>query len=79
MEHSQAEAFCREAVSLVNDIWDRRGEIEPDYTKVELPNLMDVFKQLPRTNCKECGYSTCMAFAAAYREDRSLQDRCPYL
>jgi ArsR family metal-binding transcriptional regulator len=78
-EHRQADSFCREAISLVNEIWQRRKEIEPDYSKVVLPNLMEIFKQLPRTNCGECGYPTCMAFAAAYREDPNLREKCPHL
>jgi ArsR family metal-binding transcriptional regulator len=27
-------------------------------------NVMEILKQLPRTNCRECGEVTCMAFAA---------------
>lgn len=78
-ERGMAEAYCRKAVELVNSIWSRREEIEPDFSRVELPRLMDIYKKLPRTNCRECGYPTCMAFAAAYREDPSLQNLCGYL
>ncbi|MHC1567058.1 MAG: (Fe-S)-binding protein [Candidatus Syntropharchaeia archaeon] len=28
-----------------------------------MPNPMEIYKFLPKTNCKECGESTCMAFA----------------
>lgn len=40
---------------------------------------LDIYKMLPRTNCKKCGYPTCMAFAmklAAGKADVSL---CPDL
>ncbi|MFP3974837.1 MAG: acetyl-CoA decarbonylase/synthase complex subunit gamma [Dehalococcoidia bacterium] len=39
---------------------------------------IQIYKLLPKTNCKECGYPTCMAFAmklAAGQEDLS---KCPY-
>ena len=26
---------------------------------------IEIFKMLPKTNCKECGYPTCLAFAMA--------------
>ena len=31
---------------------------------------IEIFKMLPKTNCKECGFPTCLAFAMAlaYRE-----------
>ena len=41
--------------------------------------VMEILKLLPLTNCKACGYATCMAYAAALREGEiSLQD-CPPL
>ena len=40
---------------------------------------MEVYKNLPRTNCKECGFPTCMAFAMQVAgKQKSLTD-CPYL
>ena len=24
---------------------------------------LDIYKHLPKTNCKKCGYPTCLAFA----------------
>ncbi|MBI5844582.1 MAG: DUF3786 domain-containing protein [Deltaproteobacteria bacterium] len=34
---------------------------------------------LPRTNCGDCGYSTCMAFAASVVADRHPLAGCPHL
>jgi putative component of membrane protein insertase Oxa1/YidC/SpoIIIJ protein YidD len=34
---------------------------------------------LPRTNCKDCGFQTCMAFAAAVVADRHPLAGCPHL
>ncbi len=43
-------------------------------------NVMEVLKELPRTNCKECGEPTCMAFAAKIlKRERKLEECKPLL
>ncbi|SDF46815.1 acetyl-CoA decarbonylase/synthase complex subunit gamma [Sporomusa acidovorans] len=37
---------------------------------------LDIFKQLPKTNCKECGMSTCLAFAMALASGKTSLDKC---
>lgn len=40
---------------------------------------LEIYKALPKTNCRECGIPSCMAFAAAViKEEKGLKD-CPYL
>jgi hypothetical protein len=40
---------------------------------------LQVYKLLPKTNCGDCGVSTCMAFAAAIiKQEKRLAD-CPHL
>lgn len=63
-------------IGLVNDIWRRRAEIEPRYEGRKLPDLMAVYKLLPRTNCRECGRPTCMAFARDLREGKDELCQC---
>lgn len=44
-----------------------------------LNNAMELFKELKRTNCRECGVPTCLAFAAAVlRGDKRLEN-CPHI
>ncbi|EGO64663.1 acetyl-CoA decarbonylase/synthase complex subunit gamma [Acetonema longum] len=40
---------------------------------------LDIFKQLPKKNCKECGAATCMAFAMALAAAKTSLDLCPYV
>jgi len=47
----------------VNDTWARRAEITPSYEMREKPPALEIFKRLPRTNCRACGERTCLAFA----------------
>ena len=75
----EAQKLLYAIVSMVNDIWCRREEIEPNFEgKKAPPNVLDIYKLLPKTNCMECGF-TCMAFAAALRTDPSKRSLCPYL
>ncbi|MFZ0931796.1 MAG: (Fe-S)-binding protein [Syntrophobacteraceae bacterium] len=41
-------------------------------------NAMEVLKELPRTNCKECGEPTCMVFATKLlKRERKLEECKP--
>ena len=38
---------------------------------------LDIYKQLPKTNCKKCGSPTCLAFAMALSQKKTALDKCP--
>lgn len=79
-DNEEARGVIAEAVQMVNDIWSRREKLEPDFTSAkEPPGLLEIYKLLPRTNCGECGRSTCMAFAKALRESAATVSECPPL
>jgi acetyl-CoA decarbonylase/synthase complex subunit gamma len=40
---------------------------------------LDIYKLLPRRNCKECGDPTCLTFAMKLASGKGDVDRCPYL
>jgi acetyl-CoA decarbonylase/synthase, CODH/ACS complex subunit gamma len=40
---------------------------------------LDIYKLLPRKNCKECGDPTCLTFAMKLASGKGDVDRCPYL
>ena len=39
---------------------------------------LQIFKLLPQTNCKECGYPTCLAFAMKLASQKEDLEKCPY-
>jgi len=39
---------------------------------------LDIFKLLPKTNCKECGHPTCLASAMALAQKKVSLDECPH-
>ncbi|MGB2820890.1 MAG: acetyl-CoA decarbonylase/synthase complex subunit gamma [Phycisphaerae bacterium] len=40
---------------------------------------MDIYKNLPKTNCKECGFPTCLAFAMQVAAKQKAMTDCPQL
>jgi acetyl-CoA decarbonylase/synthase complex subunit gamma len=40
---------------------------------------IQIFKLLPQTNCKECGFPTCLAFAMQLASGKAELDSCPYV
>jgi ArsR family metal-binding transcriptional regulator len=77
-DDEEARRVIADAIQLANDIWSRREELEPDFTPAkEPPGLLEIYKLLPKTNCGECGRSTCMTFAKALRENAATVSECP--
>jgi len=75
----EAAPLAENAVELVNRAWRERRDITPDYNERDLPPVFEVFKLLPGTNCKECGYPTCLACAADMRNRIASVECCPAL
>lgn len=46
---------------------------------IQLKNVMEIFKILPRTNCRDCRAPTCMAFAAEVFRGEKPFGNCPHL
>ena len=40
---------------------------------------LDIYKLLPKTNCKDCGFATCLAFAMALAQKKVPLDKCPHV
>lgn len=63
----------------VNAAWEKRAEIEPEYESAPRPNVFEILKRLPKTNCRECGQPTCMVFATRVAEGAKGAEDCPSL
>jgi ArsR family metal-binding transcriptional regulator len=60
----------------VNEVWARRSQIEPSYEMREKPPALEIFKRLPRTNCRACGEATCLAFAVKLWQGDAAPSEC---
>ncbi|HBW38291.1 MAG TPA: Fe-S cluster protein, partial [Desulfosporosinus sp.] len=45
----------------------------------QLDNPLEIYKLLPKSNCKECEVATCLAFAAAVIKGQKRLAECPHL
>lgn len=48
---------------LINGTYDKKDSIVPDYERKVRATALEIYGWLPKTNCKECGETTCLAFA----------------
>lgn len=77
----QDEAQARKIVEWlkreINSAWEKRDEIEPCDEKIPRPQLIEILKLLPKTNCRQCGEATCMVFAVRAMEGVKKPGDCP--
>ena len=63
----------------INGIWENRDTVTPRYEGMPRPQVIQILKCLPKTNCRECGEPTCMVFATRVAEGAKGVDACPPL
>lgn len=73
---AQAPEVVKHAVEMVNRVWRERQGITPNYKERKLPTVIDIYSNLPKTNCRQCGYPTCLAFAAEVRAGNCSVEQC---
>lgn len=79
-EDENAEGYVKDLTAKINDIWSRRADLAPSEEELPpLPKALDIWKLLPRTNCKKCGFPTCMAYAVEVAMDRTKLADCEHL
>jgi ArsR family metal-binding transcriptional regulator len=76
---SEAPKIADEVIELVNRVWEEHEHITPRLKERKLPTVYEIYKLLPGTNCKECGYPTCLACAADMRNGVISLEECPLL
>ena len=62
-DEKEAEEILIWLKNLINETYENRDKIEPNYSKGAELKALDIFKLLPGTSCKKCGELTCLAFA----------------
>lgn len=62
--------------NLINDTYAKRDSITPAYEGKKRPAAVQVYKLLPRTNCKLCGQPSCLAFANKLSQMEAEINQC---
>jgi ArsR family metal-binding transcriptional regulator len=60
----EAEELCNRYYQLIQEVDACRDAWVPVYAKKTRITVLEILKSLPRTNCGECGETTCLAFAS---------------
>lgn len=61
----------------INNAWENRDGITPRSTGAARPQIIEILKRLPRTNCRQCGVPTCMVFAVRVADGAAGASDCP--
>ncbi len=76
---AEAHAILRILKDEINAIWEKRDALTPCYSVPKPPQVVQILKHLPKTNCKDCAYPTCMVFAIHLIEGVKNASDCPHL
>ncbi len=78
-DNEDARDFMVRLMTFLNDIYDRKDQITPRHKLFSQTAITQILKLLPQTNCNDCGFNTCMAFAAMLGRQQTIPGRCPHI
>ena len=78
-DESEARKIVEWIIREINEAWENRDSLEPSYEGTPKPNIVEIIKGLPKTNCGQCGYPTCLVFATLVAEGAKDLNSCPQL
>jgi len=78
-DRAHAAEVIEALVARVNEIWEARAGIEPDRGMRRRVTPLEVYRLLPRTDCRECGRASCYQFAVQLAAGNVTPTDCPPL
>lgn len=78
-DNEEGENLLGNLAEAINTTWEQREELVAVTRPARMLRPLDIYTQLPQTNCGECGEATCMAFAAKLFMRERSPDECPPL
>ncbi len=79
IDKDDANTVAKKVIDFINEIALKKEEITPDFKKKEPPKVIDIFKILPKTNCKKCNYTSCFVFATKLSQGEAEIYECAEL
>jgi ArsR family metal-binding transcriptional regulator len=76
-DEAEAHSILEWLKKEVNDAWEHRETIVPKYDGKSKPHILEIYKLLPKSNCRKCGQPTCMMFASLATEGIKGYGDCP--
>ena len=72
-DEAEAEKILQWLMAELNAAWAGRDGIQPSFEGLPRPGILEILRQLPKTNCRKCGQPTRLAEYAQVSAD------CPEL
>ncbi len=79
IDKNEGEKIAKQVIELINELWEKKDELTPNYEKKEPPKVIDIYKILPKTNCKKCNHPSCFVFATKLSQGDEDIESCPEL
>jgi DNA-binding CsgD family transcriptional regulator/ArsR family metal-binding transcriptional regulator len=78
-DRRQALSLVERLIAFLKNTALKHDRIVPNYRVCRRVSVVDILKLLPKTNCGQCGYASCMAFAASLTLKEALPTQCPHM
>ncbi len=76
-DEKDARAVMEDLKHIINETYQNRDHIKPDFSSKKEANASDINRLLPGTNCKKCGERSCFAFAFKLARQEAGILKCP--
>ncbi|HDL08497.1 MAG TPA: hypothetical protein ENG35_07155 [Desulfobacteraceae bacterium] len=71
--------FIKSLISFFKKLEKEKKRIKPQFKRYERLQVLEILRLLPGTNCRQCGFQSCTAFAAAVSHRKISLDTCTQL
>lgn len=78
-DRQEAGEVMADLLIFLSQVYAQRKELKPDYSPVQRPPALAIYKILPKSNCRECGELSCLAFAGKVSMAEAELTDCPHL
>ncbi|MFN3504689.1 MAG: (Fe-S)-binding protein [Caldimicrobium sp.] len=78
-DREEAKEVLRYLLEIFLELFQKKDELTPDFNPIKRPPALEIYKGLPKTNCKECGEISCLAFAIKLSMAEVEVSQCPYI
>ncbi len=78
-DEQEADTIIKWLKREINEAWEGRAEIKPSFhgASHSRPQILEILKLLPKTNCGDCAQKTCMVFASLVADGAKGSENCP--
>lgn len=76
-DEDEAAKILKWLISEINTTWEKRHKLRPSFKGLPKPNIPEILKWLPKTNCRQCSEPTCLVFATRLAAGVKSPTDCP--